>query len=82
MGYFSNGTEGEMYEAHYCSRCKHGEWVRDDTGRVPLCAVWEAHMMHNYEECNKEDSILHVLIPRIGVRNEQCRMFLPTDAPT
>jgi len=23
MGYFSNGSEGECYEEHYCSRCVH-----------------------------------------------------------
>ena len=23
MGYFSNGTEGDMYEAQYCDKCQH-----------------------------------------------------------
>lgn len=71
MGYFSNGTEGEMYEETYCRRCVH---YGPDEG--PGCAVWLAHLLHNYDESNNADSILHVLIP-IGVEgNEECSMFL------
>ena len=65
MGYFSNGTEGEMYEAEFCSRCVHED----------NCAVLEAHMLYNYDECNKKDSILHILIPKKGCDNKKCRMF-------
>jgi len=67
MGYFSNGTEGMMYEDQYCSRCIHGD----------SCAVWAAHMIHNYDECNNDNSILHMLIPRTenGLGNQECRMF-------
>lgn len=59
-----------MYEAEYCRRCVHSE---DEGG----CAVLLAHMLHNYDECNNPDSILHLLIPRIKQPpwNEQCRMF-------
>lgn len=68
MGYFSNGTEGDQYEWHYCVRCIH----------YPTCAVWDAHLLYNYEECNKEESILHILIPRgeDGLGNEECTMFI------
>lgn len=68
MGYFSNGTEGEMYVEEYCSKCIHNE----------ACPVWGLHLMHNYEECNKDGSFLHVLIPRSkdGLRNERCAMFV------
>lgn len=71
MGYFSNGTEGERYEAQYCVRCIHQNM--DDGG----CAVWHAHMLYNYRDCNDEDSILHLLIPlkKEGIGNEQCAMF-------
>lgn len=70
MAYFSNGTEGEDYEAQWCSRCVH----LDDP---PMCAVWEAHLLANYDERRNAESPLHVLIPRSsdGLRNEQCRMF-------
>lgn len=66
MGYFSNGTEGELYEERYCNRCIH----QDDP-----CAVWLLHMLHNYDECNNKDSMLHVLIPINGITNERCKMF-------
>lgn len=69
MGYFSNGTEGELYQEDYCDRCIHGQ---------DGCAVWFAHEMYNYDECNNKNSILHLLIPRSedGLGNEQCRMFV------
>lgn len=72
MGYFSNGSEGMDYEAHYCSRCIH---QKPDEGG---CMVWLAHLLHNYKECNNKNSILHLLIPRTtdGLGNEQCKMFI------
>ncbi len=72
MGYFPNGCEGLDYEAQYCANCVHGV-----EGKA--CAVWGAHMVHNYDECNKKDSILHELIPvtKDGLSNEQCQMFIP-----
>lgn len=69
MGYFSNGTEGMAYEERWCSRCIHRD---DETG----CAVMLAHNLHNYDECNNPASILHMLIPRNGIENEQCEMFI------
>lgn len=68
MGYFSNASEGDIYEAQYCNRCVHN---LDDVG----CPVLVAHMLWNYEECNKPDSILHKMIPRHGVENGECFMF-------
>jgi len=75
MGYFPNGTAGEEYEARYCARCQH-EYDAEGRG----CAVWDAHLLHNYDECNKPDSILHLLIPRKGIDNERCLMFLERTA--
>ena len=67
MGYFSNGTEGMDYEYKYCDHCVH----QDDP-----CAVWLAHLVKNYDECNNKDSILHMLIPRSKDGfNERCLMF-------
>ena len=71
MGYFSNGTEGDLYEAKYCSRCVHGPMNESP------CTVWFLQLMNNYAECNNADSMLHVLIPREKpVGNGQCTMFL------
>ena len=73
MGYFSNGTEGMLYEDDFCSRCVHQK--PDDGG----CAVWLAHMLYNYRDCNDENSILHLLIPRSKdkLSNEKCTMWTP-----
>lgn len=72
MGYFSNGTEGMDYEAQFCDRCVH-QGPEDGPG----CMVWMLHFLHNYDECNNEDSMLHVLIPRSEdkLSNKQCTMF-------
>lgn len=77
MGYFANGTEGAIYEAQYCERCVH---YGPEDG--PGCMVWFAHLLHNYDECNNDDSILHLLIPRSadGLSNEQCKMFIEATA--
>lgn len=72
MGYFANGTEGEIYEAKYCNRCIHNDY--DER----LCAVWIAHIRYSYSECNNPKSILSVLIPSSpdGPGNGQCKMFI------
>jgi hypothetical protein len=72
MAYFPNGTASEMYYDKYCSRCKFDRGANE-------CAIWLLHLLHNYEECNKEDSFLHHLIPRCkdALDNEQCKFFTP-----
>jgi hypothetical protein len=47
----------------------------------PGCPVWLAHLLYNYDECNKDESILHLLIPRTpdGLGNEQCSMFVESN---
>lgn len=70
MGYFSNGSEAEMYESRYCRRCVHGDGAGSGG-----CAVMLAHFMRNYDDCNNDDSVLHILIPRKGIENERCTMF-------
>ena len=70
MAYFSNGAEGMDYRARYCDNCVHD--VKCD------CPIWNLHLTHNYEECNKQGSFLDALIPRSKDRlsNEQCKLFL------
>lgn len=72
MGYFPNGTAGELYEEEYCVRCIHYETDVEKPG----CPVWTLHLWHNYEEADKPDSFLHVLIPLDEQGdNQQCAMF-------
>jgi len=79
MGYFSNGCEGGDYEHHYCNQCVHQNGADGET----LCAVWMAHLLCNYGECNNPKSILHMLIPRSkdGLGNGKCKMFHPATSP-
>lgn len=73
MGYFSNGTEGSLYESQYCDRCEN---QHPEKG----CWIWDEHLFHNYEECNNDDSYLHRLIPQKQEEgghpyNGECVMF-------
>ena len=56
MGYFSNGTEGQMYEERYCSRCVHRD---DEYG----CPIWNLHFVFN-GEAEWRDT-LDMLIPMV-----------------
>lgn len=71
MGYFPNGDAGIWYFEKYCSKCEHD--------RNEDCPIWAAHLFYNYDECNNDKSILHMLIPRTedGLGNEECKLFIP-----
>lgn len=77
MGYFSNRSEGDSYHAALCQRCVH--WPDDESEGG--CVIWMLHLIHNYDECNNPDSMLHVLIPRTedNLHNKQCELFLPKE---
>lgn len=82
MAYFSNGTEGSLYEQDYCSKCVHRNGADGKSG----CAVWLAHLLFNYDLCNSETpgkTILDMLIP---VREDgfagECAMFHEGEAVT
>lgn len=72
MGYFSNGTEGMIYEERYCERCIH--YGDEEEG----CPIWMAHLLYNYDEANNDASVLNILIPinKENGENEQCTMFI------
>lgn len=73
MAYFPNGTSGLAYEARWCDRCVHTEG----------CTILLLHLIHNYDDCNNPDSMLHTLIPRTedGLGNEKCTMFYDRGGP-
>ena len=75
MGYFSNGAQGLDYQEAYCVKCVNYRGEEDAEG----CAIWDAHLIANYDEANNKESILHMLIPRDGLDNGQCLMFLTAD---
>lgn len=81
MGYFSNGTEGSLFEARYCARCVHSD----------CCPIWPLHLAWNYEQKDADEGgtpeqhakglALSSLITRIGIENK-CTMFYPRPVPT
>ena len=71
MAYFSNGTEGHLYKERYCNFCIH---QNAEYG----CPIWMLHLAWNYDQ-HKDDEIagvLQILIPRDGVINHECSMFV------
>lgn len=73
MGYFSNSDEGVAYEAEWCSKCVH--YGTDGT----RCAVLGAHVLFAYGAKGEAEQILGELIPRRGIRNLKCRMFVTVE---
>ena len=76
MAYFSNGTEGMIYEEKWCSRCVHAPTEDCE------CVVLQAHALYSYELCNEKGTpgktILDMMIPMSddGLFPEKCAMFL------
>ena len=68
MGYFSNGTEGQMYEAEYCDKCIHN----DEEG----CPVMGIHFLYNGDKDEDIKTILDIFIPRKEIHNDKCTMFV------
>lgn len=77
MAYFSNGSEGQDYEARWCNRCVH-----EGGPNGPGCAVWLAHLMHNSDQVKGSplESTLAILIP-VDARGFalKCKMFLTVE---
>ncbi len=67
MGYFANGTSGEIYEEMYCYHCIH----------YTDCPILGMHFLFNYTKDTEKRAILDWLIPRSkdGLHNEKCTMF-------
>ena len=70
MGYFSNGTEGDIYESEYCARCVHHD---HEPGEDEPCPIWMMHVLYNGKDEFQE--ILDMFIPRDGVHNLECNML-------
>lgn len=85
MGYFSNGTEGDMYYERWCARCIHERSYRE-TGEGPGCMVWMIHQLYNYDALDDEKlhTTLNLLIPRSEGKldNERCTMFWDAERVT
>ena len=72
MAYFSNGTESDMYQDQFCSKCKNLK----DGG----CPILDLHLVWNYDLDNEDrTTALNHFIPRSkdGLGNQRCEMFRP-----
>ena len=79
MAYFSNGSEGDRYQAEYCERCVHG------ANNQP-CPVLGLHYEWNYEAVGENGDAakryaLNTLWPMQDGFPAQCLMFTPAILP-
>ena len=74
MGYFSNGTEGLFYQENFCFRCQNFRGEPELQG----CPAWDAHLLFDLTE---NADLLDLFIPRDGIHNKQCTMFLEEVKP-
>lgn len=76
MAYFSNGTEGDAFEAAFCDRCVH----QGDADKGESCAVFMAHLLYNYDDTYRE--VLDLLITGDTIDGTiKCQMFRDKLAP-
>lgn len=81
MGYFSNGSEADYYQAEYCNKCVN---MRDNMrdGRGHGCPILDLHSLWNYDATGKDADEtkkegLEMFIPRNNDgSNGECTMFL------
>ena len=78
MGYFPNGTSGDVYQEEYCSRCVN--WRDSGDGRGFGCPIIDLHLLWNYDAVGvganktKHEALAH-FIPIDGINNARCLMF-------
>lgn len=63
MAYFSNGTEGMMYQERYCYNCKYWVGDIDNIGSDLGCPIWMLHELHVGEKAWRPT--LDALIPMV-----------------
>lgn len=63
MAYFSNGTEGMVFD-HQCSRCKYG---------LEYCPIERVQQDYNYEACNNK--VARAILDELVKDDGTCVMF-------
>jgi formate hydrogenlyase subunit 6/NADH:ubiquinone oxidoreductase subunit I len=63
MGYFSNGTEGSVFD-YQCSLCKYGE---------EPCPIRSVQEDYNYDACN--DKTARAILDELVADNGTCAMW-------
>lgn len=75
MTYFANGTEGDIFEEMYCSRCIHAPQYEAEP---PVdCPILTLHRMWNYDAVGeKADQTKHLALELFIPRGKDCSMFV------
>ena len=80
MGYFPNGTEGDIWTSENCARCEHWNGREEKDFEKPGCMVEFIHLNWNYGQKEGSDlqKVMDCLIPRNKEEcfNEKCSMFI------
>lgn len=63
MAYFSNGTEGMVFD-YQCSLCKYGD---------KSCPIAFVQLEYNYDACNNE--VARKILDTLVANNGECSMF-------
>jgi formate hydrogenlyase subunit 6/NADH:ubiquinone oxidoreductase subunit I len=63
MAYFSNGTEGMVFD-HQCSLCRYGE---------EACPIMAVQMDYNYEACN--NPVARKILDYLVANDGTCAMW-------
>ena len=87
MAYFSNGTEGGIYESRVCNSCLNYKLDEFSMGDIPGCPIWDLHHKYNYDQFPEHEKtpeakklafvirdILEHLIPD---KTKKCAMYMP-----
>jgi hypothetical protein len=64
MAYFSNGTEGEVFDEQ-CCKCRYGD---------KPCPIAMVQSLYNYEACNNE--VASKILLELVKNNGDCTMYL------
>lgn len=80
MGYFSNGTEGELFKERYCYGCQNLK--EDEEFGGDYCPILDLHLLWNYDAvgCNADQTkkmALDHFIRRDKNGDQSCQMYLP-----
>lgn len=63
MAYFSNGSEGEVFDDQ-CARCKFGQ---------KPCPISAVQMLYNYDACNVP--VARKILDSLVANSGECAMF-------
>jgi hypothetical protein len=72
VGYFSNGSEADTYQAQWCDFCVH-------MAPTTTCPIWDLHLLYNYDQQKRDTTrrALEMFIPRAeNGGNDRCKMFV------